>query len=126
MEYRENRAIYLQIADMLCENILRKRWREGERIPSIREFAMAMEVNPNTVLRAYNYLQAGGVIHNKRGIGYFVQPGARDRVLKLKRTDFIRNELPYFFRTMDVLGIDFDELKRLYEEQRGRCDEEKQ
>ncbi len=125
MEYRENRAIYLQIADMVCENILKREWKEKERIPSIREFAVAVEVNPNTVLRAYNYLQSEGVIHNKRGIGYFIEEGARKRVLELKREEFIRNELPYFFKTLDMLSIDFNQLEELYKKYRGEIDENK-
>ncbi len=126
MEYRGNRAIYLQIADMVCENILKRRWVEKERIPSIRELAVTMEVNPNTVLRTYNYLQSKGIIHNKRGIGYFIQEGAHRRVMELKRDDFIRNELPYFFDVMEMLGIGFDELKELYKNYRGEVDEKEQ
>jgi GntR family transcriptional regulator len=72
MEFGDNNAIYLQIADHFCENILLQKWNPGDRIPSVREMAVSIEVNPNTVMRTFNYLQDKGIIFNKRGIGYFV------------------------------------------------------
>ncbi len=120
MEYRGNRAIYIQIADTICENILTETWKEEQRIPSIREMAVTMEVNPNTVMRAYNYLQEGGIIHNKRGIGYFIMKGAYMTALNLKKDDFIQNELPYIFKTIDILNINFETLQKLYKEYKER------
>ena len=72
MEFKEKKSIYVQIADHICENIVKGIWKEGDRIASVREFAVDIEVNPNTVMRAYSYLQDEGIIYNKRGIGYFV------------------------------------------------------
>ena len=69
MEFKEKQAIYLQIGEHISETILRKQWEEGEKIPSVREMAMSIEVNPNTVMRTYSYLQDRGIIFNKRGIG---------------------------------------------------------
>ena len=76
MEFLDNQPIYLQIVDSIYESILRKEWSEGERIPSVREFAVSLEVNPNTVQRSYSYLQQKGIILNKRGIGYYILEGA--------------------------------------------------
>ena len=70
MEFTQPQAIYLQIGDYICENILRRSWHGGDRIPSIRELAMDVQVNPNTVTRTYAYLQDQGIIFNRRGIGY--------------------------------------------------------
>jgi len=120
MEYRESKAIYIQIADAIGENILMQKWKEEERIPSIREMAVSMEVNPNTVLRAYSYLQEEGVIYNKRGIGYFIKDGAKVKVLQLKKNDFINNELPYIFKIIDILHLDFKTLEKLYREYKQR------
>jgi len=72
MEFNKNQAIYLQIAEVICENILSLNWKVSEKISSVREFAAMMEVNPNTVMRTYTYLQDKGIIYNKRGIGFFV------------------------------------------------------
>jgi len=62
MDFGDSNAIYLQIADQLSENILLRRWNPGDRIPSVRELAVSIEVNPNTVMRTFNYLQDKGII----------------------------------------------------------------
>ncbi|MCK5673954.1 MAG: GntR family transcriptional regulator, partial [Spirochaetales bacterium] len=72
MQFKDKKAIYIQIADKIADNILSERWKEEERIPSVREMAVNMEVNPNTIARTYTYLQDMQIITNKRGIGYFV------------------------------------------------------
>jgi GntR family transcriptional regulator len=116
MEFQESQAIYLQIADMLCENVLSGSWKPGDRVPSIRELAESIAVNPNTVVRAYSYLQDHGVIHNQRGIGYFVAENAREITRELARKRFLGRELPRVIRTMKLLEIGFDELQKLYQE----------
>ena len=73
----------------MCENILRRVWHGGDRIPSIRELAMDVQVNPNTVTRTYAYLQDQGIIFNRRGIGYFVADRAYHEARELKRRSFI-------------------------------------
>jgi GntR family transcriptional regulator len=120
MEFKERQAIYLQIGEYICENILRKKWREGDKIPSIREMAVSIEVNPNTVMRTYNYLQDIGIIYNKRGIGYFVAKNSYQKTWGLKKKNFIDRELPQFFKTMDLLKITFDDLRELYEKNEER------
>jgi GntR family transcriptional regulator len=113
MQY-EKRPIYIQIADYLYEMILSKKWPDGERIPSIREMAVQMEVNPNTMTRTYGLLQEQGVIYNKRGIGYFAADDALNMTTKVKKQEFIQEELPEVFRKMESLSIDQEELTSLY------------
>lgn len=120
MNYSGNRPIYLQISDYFCRQILSKAWSPGDRIPSVRDIAVKMEVNPNTAIRAFHDLQDDGILENRRGIGYFVTDNAYQKVVELKRKEFIRDKLPGLFRDMDLLGISFDDLKELYE---GRDDE---
>jgi DNA-binding transcriptional regulator YhcF (GntR family) len=115
MEFREKQAIYLQIAEYVCEQILLHKWQLGDKIVSIRDLAVSMEVNPNTVQRAYDFLQQREIITNKRGIGYFVEPDALDRIINFKREQFIENEVPFFFRNLYLLNMDLKELKPLYE-----------
>jgi GntR family transcriptional regulator len=116
MEFRQNQAIYLQIADHISERILSGTWTEGERIPSIREMSEEIEVNPNTVMRSYGYLQDLGIIYNQRGIGYFVAEDAYRKTLELKKKNFIRRDLPRIFRTMDLLHLTCKDLRALQEE----------
>ena len=85
MNFKESKAIYLQIADRICDEVLLGQYREEERIPSVREYAAVVEVNANTVMRSYDYLQSQEVIYNKRGIGYFVASGARALILSLRK-----------------------------------------
>ena len=115
MEFNENQAIYLQIADYFCENILQKKWQEGEKIPSIREIAVQVEVNPNTAMRTFNYLQDRGIIYNKRGIGYFVADDGYEKTLELKKEQFVSEELPQMFRTLELLRMSFKDIEKLYE-----------
>ena len=77
MKFKESKSIYLQIADRICDEILQGQYTEEERIPSVREYAATVEVNANTVVRTYDYLQGQEIIHNKRGIGYFVRSEER-------------------------------------------------
>jgi GntR family transcriptional regulator len=115
MQFRESRAIYLQIADFICERILLKQWKTDERIPAVRELAVQLEVNPNTVMRTYEFLQGQNIIHNQRGIGYFVSTDAVKNATQYRKTEFIEKELPNIFRNIFLLDMDVDELKPRYE-----------
>ena len=116
MEFTENPAIYIQIAEYVCEQILLKKWKLGDKIISIRELAVQIEVNPNTVQRAYDLLQQQNIIINKRGIGYFTEENAMELILSFRREQFIENELPVFMRNIFLLKIDFKEIKTLYDQ----------
>ncbi len=116
MDFNENQAIYLQIADVFCENILLGKWKPGDRIPSVREMAVNMEVNPNTVMRTFTFLQEKEIIFNKRGIGYFVSDDGLKKTLNLRKEDFISNELPRFFKAMKLLDLTISDIEKYYKE----------
>ncbi len=113
MEFSKGKAIFLQIADLLFEAILAGKWQEESRIPSVRDMAVSMEVNPNTIIRTYGFLQEKGIIYNQRGIGYFVALQAIEKIMMLKRDDFIKTDLPKLVKNMKLLKISFNELKKL-------------
>ncbi|HEX2534820.1 MAG TPA: GntR family transcriptional regulator [Chitinophagaceae bacterium] len=115
MQFRESVSIYLQIADYICEKVLLKHWKADERIPAVRELAMQLEVNPNTVMRTYEFLQQQNIIYNQRGIGYFVSVEAMKNATAYRRTEFLENELPVLFRNMFLLGMEPEELQARYE-----------
>ena len=106
MEFSEPKGIYLQIADQIRERVVKGDWRGGERIPSIRELAVELGVNPNTVTRSYRSLLARGIIANQRGRGYFVSGDAKERALREMREEFVRDDLPRIIRTMRLVGMD--------------------
>lgn len=115
MNYSDNRPIYKQITDYFCTQILEGKWSPKDRIPSVREIAVKMEVNPNTAIRAFHDLQEKDVLYNQRGVGYFVAEDALEKVKQMKREEFITEKLPVFFRDMKQLGFSCKELEKLYE-----------
>ena len=114
MNFKESKAIYLQIADRICDEILLGQLGEEERIPSVREYAAIVEVNANTVMRSFDYLQSQNIIYNKRGIGYFVATGARELIHSLRKDIFLKEELDYFFRQIKTLDIPIEEITVIY------------
>lgn len=106
MNFSQEKPIYLQIYDALSERILSRELKEGDRIPSVREYGADVGVNPNTMMRTYEKLTADGIIYNKRGIGYFVSEGAVEAILKERQEDFIQREVPEIKRRMFLLGLD--------------------
>ena len=126
MEFRDDKAIYLQIADTFCENILLRKWKALDRIPSVRDVAVEIEVNPNTVVRTYTYLQEKGIIYNKRGVGYFVSEDGVEKTVALLKENFVYTELPQFFKTMNLLNLTFDDMRPYYHEYVSRENNEQE
>ncbi len=116
MDFNNRQAIYLQIADYFCERILKRQWREGEKVPSIRDTAVMVEVNPNTAMRTYTFLQDKGIIFNKRGIGYFVSEDGYKKTLQFKKQTFVKEELPKVFQTMDILKMEPSDLEDYFKD----------
>jgi len=114
MEFKDKQSIYLQIADFICEQILLGKWPPGERIPSVRDLASMLEVNPNTVMRTYEFLQGKDIISNKRGIGYSSSESANGLILAYRKERFLETELPELFKTLYLLNISMDELQTRY------------
>lgn len=126
MDFDNSKPIYLQIVDFFYENILIRKWQEEERIPSVREIAMIVEVNPNTAIRAFTYLQEQEVIYNKRGIGYFVSKDGYNKVLNIKKKEFMEDTLPDVFKKMRLLEVTFEEVKSSFQDYlKNTEDEEK-
>lgn len=111
MEFKDKQAIYLQIADYVCDQILMGKFPAGDKLISVRDFAVKLEVNPNTILRTYEYLQQQGVIFNKRGIGYFVDETAPDKIREIRQKRFFEQDLPEFVKKIRMLGIDLEMVK---------------
>jgi len=116
MIFNNDKAIYLQMADRLCDEIVAGGYAENARIPSVREYAVMLEVNTNTAVKAYEQLARDGVIFNKRGLGYFVSPGARERIADTRRREFLSETLPELFRKMKLLGIDIDAVTAAWQD----------
>ena len=109
-DFRDDRAIYLQMADRICDDILSGKYAAGERVPSVRELSVMLGVNANTVVRTYDTLTSDGIIQTRRGLGYFVTDDARDRILSVRRKRFLEEILPEVARQARLLGISADEI----------------
>lgn len=115
MEFKESQAIYIQIGDYICEQILLGKWNEGDRILSVRELGIELQVNPNTVLRTFDFLQSNEIIFNKRGVGYFVMENAKVKIINYRKKVFLDQELPIFFKNMNILGMTIDDITTQYQ-----------
>jgi len=114
MDFSNKEPIYKQISDYFCKQILQKKWTPQDRVPSVREIAIHLEVNPNTAMRAFQILQEHHILINKRGIGHFIAEDAYQKTLELQREEFIENELPVFFKKMKLLDFSCNELENIY------------
>ena len=114
--FNSEKAIYLQMADRICDEILSGTYADDSRIPSVREYAVALEVNSNTAVKAYEQLARDGIIYTRRGLGYFVTAGAKDRILSSRRKQFLTQTLPDIFRQMRLLGIDIEDVEKAWKE----------
>jgi GntR family transcriptional regulator len=119
MEFKDNEPIYLQIAAYVCDNILMDKWPPEQKIPSVRDLAVELEVNPNTVMRSYEFLQNQEIVYNKRGLGLFVAPNGFERVKQLRKESFLQQKLPELFKNIYLLDISMKEIQERYEEFKG-------
>lgn len=111
MDFKKQKPIYQQIADTLCEQIVSGEWKAGGRMPSVRDVAVQLGVNPNTVVRSFDHLQAAEIIYNKRGVGYFVSDDAPDRILTLRQKEFFEEELPEFVQRLKLLNLTLEDIR---------------
>ena len=122
MNFDEHKPIYLQISDSICEKILNDEYAEDERIPSIREMGAQLGVNPNTVMRSYEYLKSLDIIYDKRGMGFFASPDAQKSVKKMYKKEFMGSEMLSIAKKIALLEISLDDfvesLKKILEEQK--------
>lgn len=120
MGIQENKPLYLQLADSLMDAIVAGRYADDERVPSVREFAADNQVNVNTVARTYEHLTQRQVIFTRRGMGYFVSPGAAARVAAMRRQEFLTTDMDYFFGRLRSFGMSPDDLAFLYRDYLSR------
>ena len=114
MEFSSTQPIYLQIVNWVLEQILSENWKAGEKVMSVRELAVHFEVNANTVMRSYDYLQNNQILMNKRGIGFFVAENAVEIIKTLRKKQFMEEEVPVFLKHLRLLDINIQEIINLY------------
>ena len=102
--------IFLQIADRIRSEVLDGSLREGEQVMSTTQYATAYRINPATAAKGLNHLVADGVLYKRRGVGMFVATGARDQLLKRRRSEFADQYLRPLMTEAQKLGIPAHEL----------------
>jgi len=106
----EQSLIYLQIAQMLEDDILRGVYHEEEQVPSTNELARAYNINPATAAKGINLLVGDGILYKRRGIGMFVAPGAEEKVKEKRRAAFLDGYIRPMVREGRSLGLTEEEL----------------
>jgi GntR family transcriptional regulator len=109
-EWNDSQPIYRQLRDRVVAMILDGVLKEGDPLPSVRNVAAESRVNPLTVLKGYQQLVDEGLVESKRGLGMFVNTGARDLLLKGEREKFLSEEWPRVQATIQRLGLKPEEL----------------
>ncbi|MDO5759640.1 MAG: GntR family transcriptional regulator [Bacteroidota bacterium] len=107
----DNTPIFIQLSERLADDIIEDKIKEEDRIPSVRELAGHYEVNINTAMKAIERLASNKIIYNKRGMGYYVSPGAKQAVMEIRKKDFFDNFLPFLSKTMKQLSLTIEDIK---------------
>ena len=108
--------IYLQIAQMLEDSILRGIYREEEQVPSTNELARGYNINPATAAKGINLLVADGILYKRRGIGMFVSPGAGEKVRRKRKAAFYDEYIKPLVKEGASLSLTRDELLTMVEQ----------
>ncbi len=109
-EWSDNQPIYRQLRDRVVALILDGVLKEGDPLPSVRSVAAEHRVNPLTVLKGYQELVDEQLVEKRRGLGLFVNAGARELLLKAERRRFLAEEWPRVRATIRRLGLEPEEL----------------
>ena len=116
MRFNDDKPIFAQIAELFAGDIVAGRIPPGERLPSARDIASSLEVNPNTASRALQALSETGIARLERGTGYYVSETGAQIARELRKTRFLDEEVPRLFRSMSDLGIGFEEINRRWKD----------
>lgn len=115
MIFSDSKAIYEQISERVCDDIISGKYKADGRIPSARDIGANFQVNPNTVVKSFELLARNEIIYYRRGMGYYVSSNALKRILDVRRKNFLRILLPDMFRQMKLLGIDIGTISEEWE-----------
>lgn len=119
MKFNDDTPIYLQISDMIENDILSGNLAPEDQAPSTNEFSRVYQINPATARKGLNILIDQGILYKKRGMGMFVTEGARDIIIKKRQVEFFELLLPELLSEAKRLEIDVGELIKMIEKSAG-------
>lgn len=109
-QWRDDQPIFLQIRQRMIEMILNGTIGEGDALPSVRQIATELSVNPLTVSKSYQSLVDMGTVEKRRGMGMYVTGGAREKLRAHEREKFLKEDWPAIAARIAALGLDAHEL----------------
>lgn len=112
----DSQPIYLQLRELTVARILDGSLQEGDALPSVRNLAVELQLNPITVSRAYQLLVDEGLVEKRRGVGMYVRSGVRELLLARERQRFLEQEWPRVLGHIQRLGIEPQQLLNLKQE----------
>ena len=115
----QEKSIYLQISEMIENDILRDIIQEEERVPSTNELSKLYTINPATAAKGINILVESGILYKKRGIGMFVATGAKEKIKNRRKEEFYDNYIKTLMAEAKSLGISKEELIAMIEKVQG-------
>ena len=115
-DFSGSQPLFLQVADQLRAGIVSGAFGEGEQVPSTTEISRAYTINPATAAKGVNILVDEGILYKRRGIGMFVAPGAREKILAKRRSAFAQGHIAPLLAEARSLGITKAELLKMIEE----------
>jgi GntR family transcriptional regulator len=119
LDLSTDKSIYVQIAEIIENDILLGNLKEEEQAPSTNQFAKIYQINPATAGKGLNILVEEGILYKKRGIGMFVAEGARKKIIKKRQSSFFKEILPEIMIEANRLEITTEEIIKFVEEFRG-------
>lgn len=119
LDLNSDKSIYIQIADLIENDILLGNLKEEDQAPSTNQFAKVYNINPATARKGLNILVDEDILYKKRGMGMFVSPGSRKKILKKRQNTFFKDILPEIITEANRLEISVKEIIRFIEDFKG-------
>ncbi len=119
IEWNDNQPIYRQLRDHVVAMMLDGVLQEGDPLPSVRTVSAEYRVNPLTVQKAYQDLVDENLVEKRRGLGMYINTGARQLLLASERESFLKEQWPQILATIQRLGLKADELLKATPSARG-------
>lgn len=113
LKFKDDKAVYIQLAESIEDDILREVFQEGEKIISTTEISVALKINPATALKGINILVDDGIVYKKRGLGMFVVKGAKDKIMIKRKDAFLGSFILPVLGEAEKLEISRDEIIKM-------------
>ena len=110
LDLNSDKSIYVQVSEIIENEILMDNLKEDEQAPSTNQFAKIYNINPATARKGLNLLVEDEILYKKRGIGMFVSEGAKKKIIKKRQSSFYEEILPRIIEEADRLEISLDEI----------------